>query len=90
MLMFVCTSPTDADAAETNCSLQFAARAAAVELGPAKRRGDGGAGAALKEAQRMKEQAEALKEEQALTAAAQREDNMRLEEEMALLAEQAQ
>jgi len=51
MLMFVCTSPCDSDATETSCSLQFAARAASVELGTAKKRGDGGAGAILKEAQ---------------------------------------
>jgi len=51
MLMFVCTSPCDSDATETSCSLQFAARAAAVELGTAKKRGDNGAGVMLRDAQ---------------------------------------
>ena len=36
--------------AETSCSLQFAARVSKVELGAAKKRGDGGAAAILKEA----------------------------------------
>ena len=49
MLMFVCASPCDADAQESKCSLEFATRVGTVELGGAKRRGDGGAGAALKE-----------------------------------------
>jgi hypothetical protein len=38
--MFVCVSPTEPDASESLCSLNFAARARNVELGPAKRRAD--------------------------------------------------
>jgi len=49
MLMFVCASPCDADVQESKCSLEFATRVGTVELGSAKRRGDGGASAALKE-----------------------------------------
>ena len=51
MLMFVCASPCDADAQESKCSLEFATRVGTVELGSAKRRGDGGAGAVVKELQ---------------------------------------
>eukprot|EP00802_Teleaulax_amphioxeia_P002527 Tamp_02529.p1 GENE.Tamp_02529~~Tamp_02529.p1 ORF type:complete len:1275 (+),score=451.89 Tamp_02529:552-3827(+) len=53
MLMFVCASPCDADVQESKCSLEFATRVGTVELGSAKRRGDGGASAALKEMQTM-------------------------------------
>ena len=53
MLMIVCASPCDSDAQESKCSLEFATRVGTVELGNAKRRGDGGAGAALKEMQAM-------------------------------------
>ena len=53
MLMFVCSSPCDADGQESKCSLEFATRVGTVELGTAKRRGDGGAGAVLKEMQSM-------------------------------------
>ena len=35
--MFVCVSPSDSDAPETLCSLNFAARVRNVELGPAKK-----------------------------------------------------
>jgi len=44
MLMFVCASPCDADGQESKCSLEFATRVGTVELGGAKRRGDGGTG----------------------------------------------
>jgi hypothetical protein len=54
MLMIVCASPCDSDAQESKCSLEFATRVGTVELGNAKRRGDGGAGAALKEVRTRK------------------------------------
>jgi hypothetical protein len=54
MLMIVCASPCDSDAQESKCSLEFATRVGTVELGNAKRRGDGGAGAALKEVRARK------------------------------------
>lgn len=40
--MFVNVNPTDADAAETSCSLQFASRVRGVELGAAKRHVEAG------------------------------------------------
>ncbi len=49
--MLVCASGADADATETACSLQFAARVRSVELGPARRRTDGGAGAVARDAE---------------------------------------
>eukprot|EP00899_Mesostigma_viride_P028687 jgi/Mesvir1/9002/Mv21291-RA.1 len=64
VLMFVQVSPSDADASETLCSLQFASRAKGVELGVAKRSVDSGelaklkaAVSSLKEDLRLKEEA---------------------------------
>lgn len=57
-LMFVCASPADADVTETSCSFQFAARVSKVELGAAKRRGDGGAAAQVKDAEAKAKKAE--------------------------------
>jgi hypothetical protein len=55
--MFVCVSPGEPDASETLCSLNFASRVRNVELGPAKRKGDGGAEAKLRERERELESA---------------------------------
>ena len=83
MLMFVCSSPCDADGQESKCSLEFATRVGTVELGTAKRRGDGGAGAVLKEMQSMLQSTK----EEACKAGGEKE---KLEEELArVLAEVA-
>ncbi len=64
VLMFVCVSPSDSDASESLCSLNFAGRVRNVELGPAKRKaetaGAAGAGKALEQA---REQARKAQEE---------------------------
>jgi hypothetical protein len=48
--MFVCVSPSDSDASESLCSLNFAGRVRNVELGPAKRKADGAGGKAAEQA----------------------------------------
>ena len=80
VLMFVCSSPCDSDAPETSCSLQFATRARGVELGGAKRRGDGGSAAALKEMQQVVQEAKE-------SARRVEEDKQKLEEQLAMLHE---
>jgi len=82
MLMFVCASPCDADAQESKCSLEFATRVGTVELGGAKRRGDGGAGAVVKELQAQ------LKSSQE-TASKAAGDHAQLEEELARTKQEA-
>lgn len=54
-LMFVNVNPTETDAAETACSLQFAARVRGVEMGPAKRHIEAGG-----EIQQLRDQLQAL------------------------------
>eukprot|EP00854_Cymbomonas_tetramitiformis_P000460 gene460-839_t len=72
-LMFVQASPALPDAAETLCSLNFAARAKAVDTGPAKRHADGGSGQMkldLSAAQKKVEELQAEKAQTSIVASA--------------------
>ena len=56
--MFVCVSPSESDAGESLCSLNFAGRVRNVELGPAKRKAEGGGKAAAEQARKAAEEAD--------------------------------